>query len=186
MSKKFPYGHDVNKYIDKAIEILKFTYPWAKKEIFNKKYEYFIKKINNRYQYLYTYHWDNSKEETKVLNVDGEKFIDNIIWNQEYTIQEYNPIKEVFIVPGQSGKSLNGWYLENYEFRSHKLGGYSVFCQAGDRVTGGSRTFFIPPSYFENNYEEFLDKYIKLVPPSFGFTKEELASIPELKKFLGY
>ena len=51
MSKKFPYGHDVDKYIDKAIEELKYTYPWAKKELFNKKYEYIIEKNNNRYQY---------------------------------------------------------------------------------------------------------------------------------------
>ena len=37
-----------------------------------------------------------------------------------------------------------------------------------------------------DTYDEFLDKYIELVPPSFGFTKEELANIPELAKFLGY
>ena len=66
------------------------------------------------------------------------------------------------------------------------MGGYSVFCQAGDRVAGGSRTFFIPPDYFNGTYDEFLDKYIELVPSVFGFTKEELAEIPELKKFLGY
>ncbi len=186
MSKKFPYGYDVNKYIDKAVEEMKYTYPWVKKELFDKRYEYLIEKVNNRYQYAYIYHWNESSLEKKILNVDGNDFVKEIIWHQEYTIQEYNKVKDIFVVPGQSGKVLNDWHLENYEFRSHMLGGYSVFCQAGDRVTGGSRTFFIPPSYFDGDYNEFLDKYIKLVPSSFGFTKEELALIPELKKFLGY
>ncbi len=186
MSKKFPYGYDVNLYIDKAIEIMKYTYPWVKRELFDSRYEYSIEKINDKYQYIYTYHWKDSKAEKNVLEVDGEGFINQIIWQQEYTIQEYNKVKEVFVVPGQSGKIIHDWHLERYEFRNHELGGYSVFCQAGDRVTGGSRTFFIPPSYFEGSYEEFLDKYIKLVSPTFGFTKEELAEIPELKQFLGF
>ncbi len=185
MSKKFPYGYDVDKYIDKAIEKMAYTYPWVKKEILDKRYEYVIEKINNSYQYAYIYHWSDSSEKT-ILKIDGEKFIEQIMWDQEHVVQEYNKIKDVFVVPGQSGKILHGWHLENYEFRSHKLGGYSVFCQAGDRVTGGSRTFFIPPSYFDGDYDEFLDKYIELVPSSFGFTREELANIPELKKFLGY
>ena len=186
MSQKFPYGHDVNCYIDKAIEKMKYTYPWVKKEIFDKRYEYFIEKVGNRYQYTTTYHWKGSSPEKKTLFVDGEEFIERIIWDQEYAIQDYNKVKDIFVVPGQEGKVLTGWHLEAYEFRKHELGGYSVFCQAGDRVTGGSRTFFIPPSYFEGDYDEFLDQYIELVPPAFGFTREELANIPELKKFLGY
>lgn len=186
MSKKFPYGYDVNKYIDKAIEKMKFTYPWAKRELFDKRYDYYIEKINNKYQYVYVYHWEDSSKEKKVLYVDGEGFIEQIIWHQEYAIQKYNKVKDVFIVPGQEGKVLHEWHLEAYEFRLHELGGYSLFTQARDRVTGGSRTFFIPPSYFNGSYDDFLDKYIELVPPSFGFTREELAKIPELKKFLGY
>jgi hypothetical protein len=185
MSKKFIYGYDVNKYIDKAIEKMSFTYPWVSKKLFDKRYEYLIEKISNKYQFEYIYHWDDSSEK-KILDVDSEGFIQRIIWDQEYAVEKVNEVKDVFVVPGQSGKVLHDWHLENYEFRSHKLGGYSVFCQAGDRVTGGSRTFFIPPSYFEGDYDSFLDKYIKLVPPSFGFTREELANIPELKKFLGY
>ncbi len=186
MNKKFPYGYDVEKYIENAIEKMKFTYPWVKRELFDNRYEYLIEKDNNRYQYAYIYHWKDNTSEKTILKVDGEEFINQIIWQQEYAIEDYNEVKDVFVVPGQSGKENHGWYLERYEFRSHKLGGYSVFCQAGDRVTGGSRTFFIPPSYFDGDYDEFLDKYIELVPPTFGFTREELANIPELKKFLGY
>ena len=185
MNKKFPYGHDVNVYIDKAIEKLKFTYPWASRDIFDNRYVYSIEKVNNRYQYFYLYHYYNGDKKT-LLKMNGEEFIQQIIFDQESKIQNYNKVKDVFVVPGQEGKSFAGWYLERYEFRTHELGGYSVFVQAGDRVTGGSRTFFIPPSYFVRDYNEFLDKYIELVPPSFGFNKNELAAIPELKKFLNY
>ncbi len=185
MSKKFPYGYDVEIYIEKAIEKMKFTYPWVKRELFDKRYEYLIEKVNNKYQFIYIYHWDD-EEKREMLDIDGDKFIDEIVWHQQYHVEDYNKVKDVFVVPGQNGKEFQGWYLERYEFRSHELGGYSVFCQAGDRVTGGSRTFFIPPSYFDLDYDQFLDKYIELVPPSFGFTKNELVAIPELKKFLGY
>ena len=185
MSKRFPYGYNVEAYIQKAIEKMTFTYPWVKRELFDKRYEYFIEKINHRYEYVSIYHYEDSPKKT-LLKMDGEAFINRIVWDQEYAVQRYNKVKDVFVVPGQSGKSSHGWYLENYEFRSHQLGGYSVFCQAGDRVTGGSRTFFIPPSFFEGDYDEFLDKYIELVPPSFGFSRKELAGITELKTFLGY
>ena len=121
-----------------------------------------------------------------ILDCDGEKFIENIISCQRYAVESANKVKEVFEVPGQSGKILSGWYLERYEFRSHILGGYSVFVQAGDRVAGGSRTFFIPMSYFDGDYTDFLDKYCNLVSPAFGFTKKELSNIEGLKKFLGY
>lgn len=182
MSKKFPYGYDVNVYIDKAIEKMKYTYFWVKKDILDKRYTFSIEKSGNKYQYYYTYE-DNDK---RVIEGDGEEFINQIIWFNEWAVEDANPVKDVFEVPGQEGKCSHGWYLERYEFRSHVLGGYSVFCQAGDRTTGGSRTFFIPNEYFDGTYYEFLDKYIELVPPHFGFTKEELSDIPELANFLGF
>jgi hypothetical protein len=185
MSKRFPYGYDVNVYIDKAIEKMKYLYPWVSKDLLDNRYEYFIKKISNKYQCGYIYHQGKEDYET-ILDLDRNDFIDYIIWQNEYKVQEANPVKKVFVVPGQEGKCLTGWYLERYEFRSHELGGYSVFCQAGDRVAGGSRTFFIPNEYFDGTYEEFMDKYIELVSPRFGFTKDELLAIPELKKFLGF
>ena len=74
MSKKFPYGYKVDKYIEKAVEEMKYTYPWAKKELFDKRYEYRIEKVNNRYQYAYIYHWQDSSDEKKVLDMDGEEF----------------------------------------------------------------------------------------------------------------
>lgn len=185
MSKKFPYGYNIDNYIEKAIEKMKETYFWVNKDMFDKKYEFSIKKIDNNYQYISTYHWDD-RDDTKILDCDGEGFIENIINCQRYVVESANKVKEIFEVPGQAGKKLTGWYLERYEFRSHELGGYSVFVQAGDRVAGGSRTFFIPMSYFSGDYSDFLDKYCNLVPASFGFTKKELLNIKELKKFLGY
>ena len=182
---KFPYGHDVNNYIEKAIEKMKDLYPWVNKECFDKKYEYTIEKIDNKYKFISIYHWDN-EDSREVLDCDGEEFIKKIINSQEYSVQQANPVKNVYVVPGQCGKNISGWYLERYEFRNHKLGGYSVFVQAGDRVAGGSRTFFIPNSYFDGNYDDFLDKYCDLVSSRFGFSKEELKNDKELKKFLGY
>ena len=81
---------------------------------------------------------------------------------------------------------ISGWYLERYEFNEHKLGGYSAFVQAGDRVAGGSRTFFIPDSYMKGTYEEFLDKYCELVPGYFGLGKADLINDKGLKEFLGF
>lgn len=185
MSKKFPYGYDVNKYIDVAVEKMKYTFFWASRDIFDDRYEYFIEKIGNRYKYISIYH-GSDKDYREVLDCGCEEFIQTIMNNQEYAMEKANPVKDVYVVPGQSGKTVADWHLERYEFRSHLLGGYSVFCQAGDRVAGGSRTFFIPNAFFKGNYDSFLDKYITLVPSAFGFTKEELLNIPELKKFLGY
>ena len=40
MTKDMPqiYGYDVEKYIEKALEIMKETYPWATREMFRKEY----------------------------------------------------------------------------------------------------------------------------------------------------
>ena len=32
MSEKFPYGYDLNAYIDKAFEQMKADFPWATRE----------------------------------------------------------------------------------------------------------------------------------------------------------
>ena len=83
---------------------------------------------------------------------------------------------------------IHGWYLEKYIFYKLKSGDYKVSVQAGDRVTGGGRDFFITPHCFEaKSYEEFLDRYLEIVPAgSFGLGKEELFPDKKLKKFLGY
>ena len=59
---------------------------------------------------------------------------------------------------------------------------------AGNRSTGGSRDFFITPDCFEaKTYEEFLDRYLEIVPGhSFGLGKKDLLPDKDLKEFLGY
>ncbi|MBO4356311.1 MAG: hypothetical protein J5850_05615, partial [Clostridia bacterium] len=83
---------------------------------------------------------------------------------------------------------LNGWNLESYVFYKLKSGDYKVSVTAGNRSTGGSRDFFITPDCFEaKTYEDFIDRYLKIVPGySFGLGKNDLLPDKELKEFLGY
>ena len=187
MNKKFPYGHEINNYINKSLEIMKEIYPWIKLDMYRKEWTYQIEKINNRYQYVTYFHWSDGNIERKVVKCNGKEFVDLIIEQNKDYVEYANPIKDTFKVPIKCGININGWYLERYEFNKHSLGGYSAFVQAGDRTTGGSRTFFIPPSYFKENFLDFLDKYSKLVPGyAFGFDKEDLEKVPGLKEFLGF
>ena len=187
MSNKFPYKYDVDAYIEKAIEKMKFTYPWVTRDMFVKQYSYSIEKIDGKYQYVSTYDWKDGTVDKRVHDINGEEFIDLIIDQNEYSVQDYNPVKEVFDVPIEHGVDAHGWTLEFYKFRSHVLGGYSSYVQAGDRTTGASREFFIPPSYFDGTYYEFLDKYCELVPGNFfGLYREDLENVPGLQEFLGF
>lgn len=189
MSKKFPYGYDINKYLDKAFDLIKETFFWVRKDMFDERYEYDIEKEGNRYEYI-VYYTDQDGEKTRrVLDwcKKPKDFYNIVKSDNEYKITSYNPIKETFKVPIDCGKDAGGWYLERYEFSSHEQGGYSVFVQAGDRVTGGSRTFYIPQDYFKGTYDEFLDKYVKLVyPRAFGMSREDLDNTKGLKEFLGF
>ena len=187
MNDLFPYGYDVNVYIDKAMEIMKKTYPWATKDMLRKKQSYAIEESNGEHKYVSYFEWSKKDIERNVLDCNGKTFIDTIISNNKYSIENSNPVIERFKVDWKGRIELSGdWNLEGYKFRKHKLGGYSAWVQGGNRYTGGSRTFFIPPDYFNGSYDEFLDKYVKLVPFYFGLGKKDLEKIPELKKFLGF
>ncbi|HBE10337.1 MAG TPA: hypothetical protein DCY81_07370, partial [Lachnospiraceae bacterium] len=98
-----------------------------------------------------------------------------------------NPVVSSYEVPF-SGVDCCGWNLEKYIVSKLGSGDYKVFVQAGNRSTGGSREFFITPYCFEaESYEEFLERYLKIVPGShFGLSRKELLSDKELKHFLGY
>ena len=187
MSSNFPYKYDVDVYIDKAIEKMKFTYPWVKREILLDKYRYAIEKVGNRYKYVSYYTWDDGKVDREIVKGGADEFIKRIMQDNYYRVESANPTKEVFKVPFACGTDAHGWYLERYEFRTHDLGCYSSFVQAGDRCTGGSREFFIPPSYLEGTFSDFLDKYMEMVPGgSFGLYREDLENTPGLKEFLGF
>ena len=59
MDKKFPYGHDVNAYIDKAFEQLKADFPWATRDMIAEHTCYGIAKVGSRFQYVAF--WNNSE-----------------------------------------------------------------------------------------------------------------------------
>jgi len=48
MDEKFPYGYDVNAYIDKAFELLKADFPWATREMIAEHTLYGIAKVGGK------------------------------------------------------------------------------------------------------------------------------------------
>ena len=190
MSKKFPYGYDVNAYIDKAFERMKELYPWAEKSMLRKNWSYAIeKKENGRYAFVTYFKWSDGEVNREVMDCDSEGFNSLFIDHHKSWIESENPVKDTLklidLIP--CGTQICGWYMERYEIRSHVKGGYSVFLQGGDRSAGASRTIFIPPAYFKLSWDEYLDKYVELVPPgAFYLGKADLENAPGLKEFLGF
>lgn len=186
MSKKFPYGYDMNAYIDKAFEQMKADFPWATRDMIVEDHNLGIEKIGNRYQYV-TYHsrYDGSLV-PEPLKIDCDEFIRRLASDHSWGLSHGNPVKETIDVP--ASRTCSGdWYLEIYRIQKHELGGYSSYVQAGNRSAGGSRTFFIPASYFKLPWEEFLDKYLELVSPGpFYVGRKDLEDAPAVKAFLGY
>ena len=148
-------------------------------------WRYAIRQVDGNWEFVRAY---GDKKDYSVCDCSSaERFIENVEYDYQNAALAANPAVATFAVPfGQV--DLNGWYLEKYEFIRLKTGDYKVNVQAGNRVTGGNREFFITPYCFEaDTYEEFLDRYFKIVPgASFGIYKEDLLPNSELKKFLGY
>ena len=123
MNEKFPYGYDLNAYIDKAFEQIKADFPWATRDMIAEHIYYGIEKVGDDY----------------------------------------------------------------HQIQKHEKGGYSVYVTAGNRSAGGSKTVFIPVSYFKLSWEEFLDKYLDLATPgSFYVGRADLERDPRIKEFLGF
>lgn len=184
---KFIYKYDINKYLDIVYKKVFKLYPWANIDIV--KEEYTIEKIDKKYEFVYYYKNYDGERTKRVLDwvKTTDDFLNYVMGSIEDALIWNTPIKETIKIPIERGSSVHGWYLERYEFNKLTTGGYSVFVQAGDRTTGGSRTFLIPQDYFEGTYYEFLDKYVYLVPPDhFGISREELEINKELAKFLGF
>ena len=136
MSEKFPYGYDLNAYIDKAFEQMKADFPWATRDMIAEHTYYGIEKVEDDYHY---------------------------------------------------NRCSDDWFLECYQIQKHEKGGYSVHVTAGNRSAGGSKTVFIPASYFKLSWEEFLDKYLDLdTPGSFYVGRADLERDPRIKEFLGF
>ena len=186
MNDKFPYGYDVNAYINKAFELMKEEFPWATRDMITKHNYYGIKKMGDDYQYVSFYSQGDGSMKAYTEAIDCEEFIRRLASGHDWELELANPVKETFKVHAKNRYS-GGWYLEDYRFQKHKLGGFSTFVQAGNRSAGGSRTFFIPASYFRLPWDEFLDKYLQLVSPGpFYVDRDDLENTKGLKTFLGY
>lgn len=182
----FPLGTDVNAYVKEALRRLKKKYPWAKRSMFNKHESYAIEEVSGKKEFVNYYTWDDNTGKRYAEGWDGELFIRRIISEQESHITGANKVKEVLDVMPDYGVDCHGWCLERFEFRSHVLGGYSAFVQAGDRVAGGSREFFFAPEQMNGTFEEFLDANRELLSGAFGLNKEYMEKFKGLREFLGF
>lgn len=186
MSEKFPYGYEVNAYIDKAFELMKEEFPWATRDMITEGLYFGIAKIGDDYQYVRYYSQYDGTLSPDPLNIDSEAFIRQLISGHDRQLEDANPVTESFDVPASNSISA-GWFLEMYRIRKHQKGGYSTFVQAGNRSAGGSRTFFIPASFFKLPWDEFLDKYLDWVTTGSCFVgRSDLNNCPGLKTFLGF
>lgn len=196
---KFEYGYDVEVYIQKAVEILKnqYHYHWADSSLFNKQTSYAIEEENGEYHYIRYTTFSEDDIEREILDVApnppykkvecAEDFIRFIASDNEYAVQYSNRKVANYKVRFEQGLMVDRWYIERYEFNRLQTGDYSAFVQAGDRTTGASRDFFIPPEFMTGTFEEFLDRYEGLVPgEDFGLYKKDLIKDEGLKAFLGF
>ncbi len=185
---KFKYGYDIEVYLKKAFDNVKKDYRWLDRKIANGYCLYDIRQVNGDWEFMIKYAGNNEFYVDECTSADD--FIGHVERNYQEAAIRANPVVEKYAVPREMmGKAdLHGWYLERYEFYKLKTGDYKVFVQAGDRTTGGSREFFITPYCFEAKaYDEFLDRYLEIVPGgSFGLGKNDLLANKELKKFMGY
>ena len=183
--EKFKFGTDIDVYLEKAFENVKKDYRWLDKKMLKKTWQYDIRRVDGDIEFVRRY-WDET--EYSVYDVESaEQFIEWVENDYQSTALREN--KSVASYEPHFGHiDIYGWNLERYVFHRLRTGDYMVSVTAGDRTTGGSRDFFITPYCFEaKTYEEFLDRYLEIVPAgSFGLGKKELLPDNELKKFLGY
>lgn len=183
--EKFKLGTDITVYLDKAFDHVKKDYRWLDKKMLSNTWQYDIQRVDGDLEFVRRY---RDEGEYSVYDVESaERFIECVEHDYQSAALQANPTVESY-APSFGPISMHGWNLERYVFYKLKSGDYKVSVTAGDRVTGGSREFFITPYCFEaKTYEEFLDRYLEIVPDySFGLGKKELLPDKELQKFLGY
>ncbi len=180
---KFKYGKDIEVYLTKAFNNVRKDYRWIDKNKLKKSCHYEIKQINGEWEFVRYY----GKDQYVCDCGTAESFIERVENDYQQEALRENPVVALYDVPFGSVE-IHGWRLEKYTFLRLRTGDYKVEVQAGDRVTGGTREFFITPYCFEaKTYGEFLDRYLDIVPgSSFGLNKEDLLHDNKLKKFLGY
>ena len=183
--EKFKFGTDISVYLEKAFKNVKKYYRWLDKKMLKKTWQYDIQKVDGDLEFVRRY-WDERKY--SVYDVESaEQFIEWVENDYRSMALRANKTVATYAVP-HGHVELHGWNLESYVFHKLKSGDYKVSVTAGDRTTGGSRDFFVTPGCFEaKTYEEFLDRYLEIVPDySFGLGKKDLLPNKDLKEFLGY
>ncbi len=184
-AKKFKLGMDIEVYLEQAYKNVKKDYRWLDKKTAEEYCQFAIKKVHGDWEFVRKYKGD--KKYYVCDCASAERFIEIVEHDYQEAAIRSNPVVDGYKVSFGSIE-IHGWYLEKYTFYKLRSGDYKVSVQAGDRVTGGSRDFFITPYCFEaKSYEEFLDRYLEIVPArSFGLGKDELLPDEKLKGFLGY
>jgi hypothetical protein len=183
--EKFKLGTDINVYLDKAFNSVKKDYRWLDKKMLAKSWQYDIQRVDGDLEFVRKY---CNESEYSVYDVESaERFIECLEYNYQSAALWENKTVASY-APKFGHISIHGWNLESYVFYKLESGDYKVSVTAGDRTAGGSREFFITPYCFEaKTYEQFLERYLEIVPEnSFGLGKKELLPNEELKKFLGY
>ena len=183
--EKFKYGMEIKTYLDKAYKNVKKDYLWFDRRKIKGRVDYDIRRIDGEWEFVRDYGRSGNYHICDCGS--SEKFIESVENDyREYALMT-NPVVASYDVP-YGHIDVHGWNLERYRFDKMQSGDYKVEVQAGNRVTGGNRTFFITPDCFEaKTYEEFLDRYLEIVPgQSFGLHKKDLLSNRDLRKFLGY
>ena len=94
MNKKFPYGYDVNAYIDKAFEQMKADFPWATRDMIAEHTCYGIAKVGGDYQYVAFWNNDEGKPEPYPQKTDCEGFLVKLANGHEWELERANPVKE--------------------------------------------------------------------------------------------
>ena len=176
---------DISFCINDALKELQICHPWVSEKMFHPSYRYSVEKKDNKNVYVSTYRYEDGEEERAVFT-DRDAFVKRIVSDNESWVEHNNPVKEVFPLSIPKEVDINGWTLERYEFRKHVLGGVSSMIQAGNRSSGGSREFFLPQSFFEGSFADFLKKYNGMVPVAFRLEEEYLKNSVGLKEFLGF
>lgn len=144
----------------------------------------------------------------EMLHNQDESTVTSVLKNPEYSFDqavseivstiknhiEWSPIAYLkriseYYVPFLPEEFEGGWRLEKYRFCKYEGNVYFSSVVAGDRNTGGGRTFYIPKRYIEgHSYEEFLDLYFSEIAPAgiFGLSKEILLKDGTVKHMFGY
>lgn len=183
--EKFKFGMDIEVYLEKAFENVKKDYRWLDKKMLKDACQYSIKQVDGDWEFIEKY--KGNRHDYVCECGSAESFIERVEEEYKRAALDANPVVAEY-KPPFGHIEIHGWNLEKYVFYKLKSGDYKVDVQAGDRVTGGSRTFFITPYCFEaKTYDEFLKRYLEIVPgESFGLSRKNLLPNKELKKFLGY